>query len=155
MWRNLRRGSANALKENSGGRANAFEGVELEALHNEDSCQGQEELVQPMEVTQQAISQRHLWGFAGSTLQWFRNKKKWGDVWVKTEKCWTMFVVFKGKDGRVFCIVLCLGTKNGFITIPQVQKIMGISRASTTKSNVQGSKMMLCILWDRLDVLHY
>nr|CDS30333.1 histone lysine N methyltransferase SETMAR [Hymenolepis microstoma] len=72
-----------------GGGGKVVEDAELEAILNEDLCQTQEELAEPLDINERVISKR---------LE-------------QLEICW------KGKRERDFYIVLLLDTKNRYITI--------------------------------------
>nr|CDS33726.1 transposase [Hymenolepis microstoma] len=104
-------------------------------------------------ISEQAISKRlKQLGMTEKEEYWILQELKqrvemWRDVCLLANSYW------KDKRERDFSIVFLLGTKNGYITITLT--LTHTAKSTPRPTNVNGSKVMLCVWWDQLDIIYY
>lgn len=139
------------------GQPKKFEDEELEALLDQDSCQTQEELAESLGVDQATISRRlKALGFIQKMGNWVPYELKPRDV--ERRFCMSEMLLERHKKKSFLHRIVTGDEKWIHYDNPKRKKAYvkkGEAGPSTPKPNIHGAKVMLCIWWDQLGVIHY
>lgn len=143
-------------KERSG-RPAKFEDVELEVLLDEDPCQTQEELAKSLGVDQSTISRRlKAAGFIQKHGNWVPHELKPRDV---ERRFFTCEQLLQRQNRKGFLHRIVTGDEKWIHYDNPKQKTAYVKRGqlapSTSKQDIHGFKVMLCIWWDQKGVVYY
>ena len=138
------------------GKEKIYEDSKLEELHAEDSCQTQEELAKSQGVTQKAISKRlEVMGMIQKQGNWILYELRPRDVERRFFACEQLL---ERQNQKGFLHRIVAGDENWVhYDNPKRRKSWGTSgnaSTSTTRPNIRGAKVMLCIQWDQLSVVY-
>jgi [histone H3]-lysine36 N-dimethyltransferase SETMAR len=143
------------------GQPKKFEEKKLEALLDEDPTQTQDELADTLEVTQQAVSVRlKSIGMIQKQSHWVSHELKPRDV---ERRFFSYEQLIERQKRKGFLHRIMTGDEKWiFYDIPKKKKYYAVpgqslpsTLISTPKSNIHGSKVMLCIWWDQKGVVYY
>ena len=141
------------------GQPKKFQNKELEALL-EDQNQTQEEFAESLGVTEQAVSARlRAMGIIQKQGNWIPYELKPRDVERRFFTCEQL----KDNKEKVFLHWIVTGDEKWiFYDNPKKKKYyakpdqsLPSTSTSTSKLNIYGSKIMLCIWWDQKGVVYY
>ncbi|GFX79669.1 mariner Mos1 transposase [Trichonephila clavipes] len=152
-FQRFKNGDFDVEDQHGGGREEAFEGAELEALLD----QTQQELAGSLGVTQQAISKRlKVMGMIQKQGNWVPYELKPRDVERRLFAC-EQLLARQRRKGFLHHIVT--GAEKWVrYDNPKRRKSWGYpgpASTSTAKPNIHGSKVMLSIGWDQRGVEYY
>ena len=143
-------------KERSG-QPKKFEDQELESLLDEDPCQTLQDLVESLGVNFSTVSKRlKVMGIIQKQGNWVPYELKPKDV---ERRFFTCEQLLERQKRKGFLDRIVTGDEKWIhYDNPKWRKSWvkpGQPSTSTAKSNIHGSKLMLCIWWDQRGVIYY
>jgi len=154
-FRRFKSGDFDVEDKERAGRPKLVEDAKLKALLDEDPCQTQEELAESLGVAQSTISMRlKALGMIQKQGNWVPYELKPRDLERRFFTCEQLLQRQKRKD-----ILHRIVTGNEkwihYDNLKRKKSLGKSGHASTTGSNIYGSKLMLCIWWDQEGVVYY
>lgn len=156
-FRLFKEGDFNVQDRPREGKPKIFEGVELEALLDEDPCQTQDQLASELGVTRQAISKRfHALGMIQKQGTWVPYELKPRDLERRFCACEQLLQRHKRKG---FLHRIVTGDEKWIQYSNSKRKkswgLPGHASTSSARPNIPTAKVMLCIWWDQIGVIYY
>ena len=139
------------------GQPKKFEDEELESLLDEDPCQTLQDLVESLGVNFSTVSKRlKVMGMIQKQGNWVPYELKPRDV---ERRFFTCEQLLERQKRKGFLDRIVTGDEKWIhYDNPKRRKSWvkpGQPSTSTAKSNIHGSKLMLCIWWDQRGVIYY